>query len=176
MAMERLVFLEKLRDSYSAYYNIYDNDGRTDLPLAFSADFLQRNESYWLSKKMVTWANETNEFCYVFSTEFFDRATVSKCIDFALDEGLPRVKPHKEHQYTNIKVIFIASAFDDDAVEEIQSRKFSKSYNHSLWGYTNLLTGSVNLSSEKVTTNAAGHELKKYFRKLFKALNAKAKP
>ena len=175
MAVERTEFLNYLKDSYTAYYNISDRD-ESEIPLVFSADYLSRDEKYWLSKKIPGWANETNEFCYVFSSEFFDRATVSKCIDFALNEGLPRVKPHKEHQYTNIKTVFVASAFDDDALEEIKSRKFSKSYNHSLWGYTDLLTGAVNLSSEKVITNRAGDGLKQYFRKLFKALNAKTKP
>ena len=60
-----------------------------------------------------------------------------------------------------------------DALEEIKSRKFSKSYNHSFWGYSNLLTGAVNLSTEKVVTNRAGADLDKYFRKLFTALKKK---
>ena len=59
---------------------------------------------------------------------------------------------------------------EKDALEEIRSRKFSKSYNHSFWGYSNMLTGAVNLSTEKVITNRAGAELEKYFRKLFAAL------
>lgn len=172
MAIERQDFMRYLRESFSAYYNVIENDdSSTELPLAFKADFLQRGEKYWLTKSIHIWANETNEFCYIFSDEFFDRSTVARCIDYAMDEGLPRVKPHKEHQYTNIKTIFVASSFDDDALEEIRSRKFSKSYNHSLWGYSTLLTGAVNLSSEKTVTNRAGSELDKYFRKLFTAYN-----
>lgn len=176
MAIERGEFLEKLQQSFSAYYNIYPVEAELDVPLVFTADFLQRDEKYWLSKNITMWANETNEFCYVFSAEFFDRATVSRCIDYALNDGLPRVKPGKDHQYTNVKTLFIASAFDSDALAELKNRRFSKSYHHSLWGYTNLLTGGVNLSTESVTANSAGRDLKKYFRKLFKALNAKAKP
>lgn len=170
MAIERQEFLNVLLDSYSAYYDVRPNEGLTDLPLCFQADFYQRGEKYWISKKIPIWGNETNEFCYIFSAEFFDRAAVSRCIEYALNDGLPRVKPHKEHQYTNIKAVFVASAFDKDALEEIRSRKFSKSYNHSFWGYSNLLTGAVNLSTEKVITNRAGAELEKYFRKLFAAL------
>ena len=174
MAIERQDFLRYLQDSFTAYYNITENDGSiTELPLCFQADFLQRGEKYWITKSVHIWANETNEFCYVFSDEFFDRSTAAKCIDFALDDGLPRVKPHKEHQYTNIKVIFVASAFEEDALEDIRSRKFSKSYHHSFWGYSSLLTGAVDLSSEKVVTNRAGAELVKYFRKIFTAYNKK---
>ena len=176
MAIERKEFMNVLRESYSAYYNLIDNTGEesfTDLPLVFKADYLQRGEKYWITKSIPIWGNETNEFCYIFSDEFFDRSMISRCIDYALDDGLPRVKPHKEHQYTNIKTVFIASAFDSDALEEVRSRKFSKSYNHSFWGYSTLLTGAVNLSTEKVVTNRAGAELDKYFRKLFTALKKK---
>ena len=175
MGFERVEFLTRLEDSYSAYYNIVPPAEGIDVPLAFAAEYYQRGEKYWLSKNIHVWANEQNEFCYVFSAEFFDRASVIKCIEYALNEGLPRVKPHKEHQYTNIKTVFIASSYDEDAVQEVKNRSFTKSYNHSLWGYTNLLACTVNLSDERVVTNKAGYELKKYFRKLFKALSAKAK-
>ena len=175
MAIERQEFIEELKDSYSAYYNIIERE-ETEYPLSFCAEYLSRSEKFWLSKSIPVWGNETNEFCYVFSAERFDKSTVTKCIDFALDDGLPRVKPHKEHQYTNIKTVFVAEAFDDDALKETESRKFSKTYHHSLWGYSDLLTCAVNVENEKVVTNRAGDTLKQYFRKLFKALNAKAKP
>ena len=175
MSLERFAFLEQLRDSYSAYYNIYENDGRTELPLAFSADFIQRNESYWLSKKMVTWANETNEFCYVFSAEYFDRTTVSKCIDFALDEGLPRVKPHKEHQYTNVKALFVYESFTPEAVKSVRKRRLHQEYHHGFWGYTDLLLCGVNPQTEEVFVNRAGNPMKAYFRKLFSAQRKKLK-
>lgn len=169
MAIDRVEFLEFLKGSYSAYYDILPPEEALELPLAFKADYFQRSEAYWLSKKITTWANETNEFCYVFSAEFFDRSTVSKCMDYALDDGLPRVKPHREHQCTNIKAVFVASAFDDDALREIKSRRFQKAYRYSLWGYSHFCAGAVNLSNEKITVNAAALDLKKYITKLFAA-------
>jgi hypothetical protein len=169
MAFERESFLNVLEDSYSAYYNIIKENLPAELPIAFKADYFRRAESYWISKNITTWANETNEFAFIFSADHFDDATISKCIQYSLDDGLPRVKPHKEHQYTNIKTIFIAEKFDDDAIADIKKRKFSKTYNHSLWGYSNLVACAVDLDDEKVWTNAAGRDLKKYFKKLFSA-------
>ena len=90
-------------------------------------------------------------------------------MQYALDDGLPKVKPHKEHQYTNIKVIFLADAFEEDAITEIRRRKFQVSYHHSLWGYSSLITTAVDVNDEKVWTNAAGKDMKKYFSKLFAA-------
>lgn len=158
-----------LRDSFAAYYNIIPDSDADGLPLDFRADYFSRAEKYWLSKKITIWGNETNEFAYIFSDSTFDKETVDKCIDYALKEGLPRVKPHKEHQYTNIKVIFVADSFDRDIAKYIQSRKFSKNYKFSLHGFTELKTAAVDIAKEKAYPNMAGHELTEYFSKLFAA-------
>ena len=169
MAFDRLAFLNVLEDSYSAYYNIVKDGLSEKLPYAFRADFFKRDERYWLTKSVKYYGNETNEFVSVFSADTITKEMAEECMQHALDEGLPRVKPHKEHQYTNIKVIFIAKEFEEDALKAISSRKFQKSYHFSLWGYTNLLTTAVDVTDERVWTNPAGREMKKYFSKLFAA-------
>ena len=169
MAFEREAFTKLLEDSYSAYYNIITEENAPNLPMVFRADYFQRNEAYWLSKKIVMYGNETNEYAYVFSADSMDELKVKECIQFALDDGLPRVNPGKEHQYTNIKTIFIANEFTPDAVKAIEKTDFQKSYHHSLWGYSNLLNSAVDVDNEKAYANRAGHEMKKYFKKLFAA-------
>lgn len=167
MAHERLAFLETLEDSYSAYYNIFKNDGLTDLPLVFRGDFSSRDERYLLTKSVRIWGNETNEHVYLYSAPSFDAETVEKCLDYAVEDGLPRVKPHKEHQYTNFIAVFIADSFDDEALKAIKARRFSKSYNHSLWGFSMLKSIAVNLTDEKMVTNKEGHDLTVFYKKLF---------
>ena len=169
--MDRSRFSEVLRDSFTAYYNVFPNNDESDLPLDFRADYFSRAEKYWLSKKITVWGNETNEFAYIFSDKSFDKETVDRCIEYALNEGLPRVRPHKEHQYTNIKVIFVADSFDKDTAKHIQKKSFSKNYKFSLHGFTELKTAAVDLAEEKAYPNRAGQELTKYFSKLFAANN-----
>ena len=169
MAVERLAFLEKLKDSYSAYYNINLNESMTELPLVFRADFFSRGENYFLVKSAVIWVNETNEYVYVFSAPSFNRETVEKCMDYAVEDGLPRVKPHKDHNYTNFIAIFIADGFDGETLEAIRKRRFNKSYKHSLWGFSLLKTAAVSLAEQEICTNRAGHDLAKFYRKLFAA-------
>ena len=70
--MDRAVFLDVLKDSYSAYYNIVPAE-TDDVPMIFRADYFSRDEKYWLTKSIKIWGNETNEFCYVFSAPEFDR-------------------------------------------------------------------------------------------------------
>ena len=169
--MERVKFSEVLRDSFTAYYNIIPDSEAPGLPLDFRADYFSRAEKYWLSKDITIWGNETNEFAYIFSDASFDKDKVDRCIDYALKEGLPRVKPHKEHQYTNIKVIFVADSFDKDTAKHIRKKSFSKNYKFSLHGFTELKTAAVDLSEKKAYVNRAGQELTQYFSKLFAANN-----
>ncbi len=173
MAIERQKFLEILRDSYSAYYNIVDMEAPDDIPLVFRADYFSRSEKYWLSKKNIVWGNETNEYAYIFSAPEFSKELIEKCTDFALADGLPRVKPHKEHQYTNVKVVFIADRIDENEIKPMVKREFSKSYRFSLHGFTNLLSGAVDLETQKTYTNKAGHSLVPFFKKLFAAREEK---
>ena len=166
MAMDREQFLAVLEDSYSAYYNIVPV-GETELPLAFRADYSSRAESYFLAKSLTIWGNETNEFAYVFSAPSFTPELVNRCLDYVIAESLPRVKPHKEHQYTNFKAVFVADKFDEASRKAVEKRRFEKSYRFSLHGYSALMTAAVDLSLEKAFTNPAGHAMGPYFRKLF---------
>ena len=169
--MDRAKFSEVLRDSFTAYYNVFPDNDVSELPLDFRADYFSRAEKYWLSKNIKIWGNETNEFAYIFSAASFDKESVDRCVEYALSEGLPRVRPHKEHQYTNIKVIFVADSFDKDTVKHIQKKSFSKNYKFSLHGFTELKTAAVDLAERKAYPNRAGHELAQYFSKLFAANN-----
>lgn len=163
--MERNEFLEVLKDSYSAYYNI--TPAEDEAPLVFRADYFSRDERYWLSKNIKVWGNETNEFAYIYSAPSFTAAEIDALEKKALEEALPRVKPHKEHQYTNVKLVFVADGVDAETAKHVKKLSFSKSYKFSLHGYTELKAGIVDLSTRKVSTNRAGYELEKYFSKLF---------
>lgn len=169
MGIEREKFLETLADSFGAYYDIHMAEGECALPLVFRADYYSRAERYWLSKSITIWGNETNEFAYVFSAPVFDQAMAARCIDYALDEALPMVKPHKEHQYTNIKVIFIADRVDSEVAKYVKKRSFTKNYKFSFYGFSTLKSAVVDLSEKRTITNSAGYELVDYFSKLFAA-------
>jgi len=170
MSLDRARFERVLEDSFCAYYNIYVEEDFHGLPLAFWGEYFSRGEKYWLTKKMVMYANETNEYAYIFSAPEFDVDTVNRCVDICLEEMLPKVKPHKEHQYTNCKLIFLADSLSKDVIKAVKKRKFTKSYGRlSLEGYTTLHVAAVDMGQRKTYTNAAAYEMVKYFRKLFAA-------
>ena len=168
MAIGRLDLLEVLKDSYSAYYTL-DEDVQTELPLIFRADYRARDERYWLTKSVPIWGNEKNEYAYVFSAPRLDAQLLRRCADYAWADMLPRVKPHKEHQCTNAKLVFVADELDEDAIKALQRDARTKSYRFGLHGYSNLLAAAVDLREQRTYTNRAGHELAAYFKKLFAA-------
>ena len=169
MAIDRATFLEIVKDAYSAYYTILPaEEGEEELPLAFRAEYKVRDEQYFFVKSANIWSNEKYEYCFVFSAPSFDAALAEKCMDFSLREMLPKVKPHKQHQYTNCKVILIADSLDDSAIAAVRKKHFSKSYGFlSTEGYTELLAAAVDLSKEKTYANRVGHDLETFFGKLF---------
>ena len=169
MTIERDVFLEIVKDAYSAYYTILPaEEGAEELPLAFRAEYKVSDEQYFFVKSATIWHNEKNEYCFVFSAPSFDAAQAEECIDFSLQEMLPKVKPHKTHQYTNCKVILIADSLEKETIRTVQKKKFSKSYGPlSTYGYTELLCAAVDLSERKTYTNRMGRDLEAFFGKLF---------
>ena len=119
MAIDRGVFLEIVKDAYSAYYTILPvEEGQEELPLAFRAEYNVRDEQYFFVKSANIWKNEKHEYCFVFSAPSFDPALAEECIDFSLKEMLPKVKPHKEHQYTNCNRRFLRRRNDQDRQKE----------------------------------------------------------
>lgn len=169
MSIEREKFLETLAGSFEAYYDIHRPAEDPGLPLVFRADYHSRAERYWLSKNIPIWGNETNEFAYIFSAPSFEKELAAKCIDYALEDALPRVRPHREHQYTNVKVILLTDCADEDTARYVKKRSFSKNYKFSFYGFSTLKSAIVDLGNKKTVTNSAGNELVGYFSKLFAA-------
>ena len=139
MAMDRAEFLEIVKDAYSAYYTILPaEEVREELPLAFRAEYNVRDEQYFFVKSANIWKNEKHEYCFVFSAPSFDPALAEECIDFSLQEMLPKKK------------------------------KFSRSYGPlSIHGYTELLCAAVDLEKRKAGANRCGRDLEAFFGKLF---------
>ena len=167
MAIDRSQFIEDLKGSYAIYYDLKNNEDETQLPLEFIAEFHSKEEGYFLVRKAQVWSSDANEFVYVFSAPSFDAETVNKCVDFALEHGLAKVVPHKQHHYSNVIAVFVADQMPRDIRKIVEKRRFSKSYKMSLYGFSLLKTGYVDLSCEEYGSNAEGHDLTKFFKKLF---------
>ena len=63
----------------------------------------------------------------------------------------------------------LGDTVDEETAKTVRRKSFTKNYRFGLHGYSNLLSGIVDLGTEKTVTNREGHELVPYFKKLFAA-------
>ena len=131
--------------------------------------FHVRSEGYVLVKQAKIWAAESNEYAYVFCTPHLDEETVGRCMDYALEDGLPRIVPDSEHRESYIIALFVADVIDKEAANAIRSRKYYRSFRLGLWVWAALRTAAVGLEKELIVTNKAGNSLVNFFRKLLRS-------
>ena len=110
---------------------------------------IRHGERYWLTKSVKMWGNEKNEYAYIFTADSFTPELAERCVEWAWEDGIPRVKPHSEHQCTNVKVIFIADSVSPETEKAVKKMSRTKNYRFGLHGYSNLLTGITDLGTEK---------------------------
>lgn len=128
MAWDKARLLQKLRESYEYYYDIDDGDGGSGLRSSIALCSTSAAEGYVLVKQAKIWAAESNEYAYVFCTPHLDEETVGRCMDYALEDGLPRIVPDSEHRESYIIALFVADVIDKEAANAIRSRKYYRSF------------------------------------------------
>ena len=165
---DRSVIMERLFGSYSAWYDVSPGDMGSGLPLQAMCQHRSRSEKYVLSKKAQLWAIEVNDYLYLFSMPRLDKYQAEECVAFSINDALPRVKPHKEHMYSFITVVFVADEAEKDALSFIRWRRFLKSYKMGFEGSSPLKTAALDIGREKIVTNNMGRDLCKQIKNICK--------
>ena len=168
MVKDRLVILEKMLDTYSVWYDVTLGDMDSGLPLEALCIHRSRKEKYVLSRKAKLWAAEVNEFLYLFSMQKLDLSQAEACISFAIEDALPRVKPHNEHMYSFITAVFLADSIEPEALKFVRRRRFTKSFRFGFHGSSPLKTAAISTENEMVVTNNMGRDLRKQIKNIYK--------
>ena len=164
----RPLILEKLLRIYGASYDVFPGDMDSALPLYAMCIHRSRSEKFVLSKKAKLWAVELDDYFYVFSLPKLNKWQAEECVLFSIENALPRVKPHNEHMYSFITVVFIADEAEDDALKFIRWRKFNKSYKLGFYGSSPLKAAALDIEREKIVTNGMGRDLRKQIENIIK--------
>jgi len=165
---DRSVIIERLSNSYAAWYDVSRGNMGSGLPLEALGQHYSRSEKYVLSKKAKLWAVEVNDYLYIFSMPRLDKNQAEECVKFSIEDALPRVKPHKEHMYSFITTLFVADEAEKDALSFIRWRRFIKSYKMGLQGSSPLKTAALDIGREKIVTNNMGRDLCKQIKNICK--------
>ena len=158
-------YLETLRHKYEAYFDIYPDYSILGRRLDLYACSHVRSEKFFLTKKTVLAACETNEYCLIegHPAEIY-APKVQDFTAFLVNAAGELVKPHKEHMSSVLTGILVSEqGFDPEAIHIGTRFKHSRSFWFGLRGWYSICLLLVDLSSGQVHASPKGKEVMKSY-------------
>ncbi len=158
--------LERITRSYVRYYNVIRED--VEPPFAAEAIFHSHNEQYVLVKSARISESDSHEYVFFATAEQLGAKDVDILEQTAWERGMARVQPHMNHRNSDVTLILLAERIDPDAKLAVKKSHRSKSYKHTLHGWSNYRAIALETSSGDLVYNRLGKDLKKLFRNISK--------
>ena len=112
--------LNKLLYAYSHQYDI-DRDVEVEgFTYPATATYYLRDENYLISKQHVLSAVEQHEYLYFYLTDHLTADDLQSHVDLSKRAGLSKVKPHREHMFSNVGLVVLANTIDPEAQKLIK--------------------------------------------------------
>lgn len=159
--------LDKLLNAYS---HICDLEGETTVEgvtFPASAHYFLRDENYLISKQHVLSAVEQHEYLYFYLTDHLTAHDLLEKTDLSKRAGLARVKPHKDHMFSNVGLIILANTIDPEAKKLIKRTRFRKNYKLTFHGWTEFQLAAMEASTNCFYANPAGAGARKIMEQNF---------
>ena len=148
--------LNKLLDAYSHQYDI-DRDVEVEgFTYPATATYYLRDENYLISKQHVLSAVEQHEYLYFYVTDHLTAEDLNAHVDLSKRAGLSRVKPHKDHMFSNVGLVVLANTIDPEAQKLIRRTRFRKNYKLTFHGWTEYQLAAMEASTNRFYSNPAG--------------------
>ena len=165
--------LNKLLDAYSHQYDIARDVEEDSHHWIATATYYLRDENYLISKQHVLSAVEQHEYLYFYLTDHLTAADLEAQVDLSKRAGLCKVKPHKEHMFSNVGLVILANTIDPEAVKLIKKTRFRKNYKLSLHGWTEYQLAAMDVSANCFYSNPAGVGARKIMEQNFAPKNGR---
>ena len=167
--------LKKLLDAYSHQYDIERGVEVEGFVYPATATYYLRDENYLISKQHVLSAVEQHEYLYFYLTDHLTATDLKSHVDLSKRAGLGKVKPHKDHMFSNVGLIVLANTIDPEAQKLIKRTRFRKNYKLTLWGWTEYQLAAMEVSTNRFFSNPAGQGAKKILEQNFAPKTGKRK-
>jgi len=148
--------LTKLLNAYSQICDIYQDGQEECASFPAAAFYYLRDENYLISKKHVLNAVEQHEYLYFYLTDHLDAETLTEQIELSKKAGLSRVRPHKDHMFSNVGLVILANTIAPEAQKIIKKTRFRKNYRLSFYGWTEYQLAAMETSTNRFFSNPAG--------------------
>lgn len=159
--------LDKLLDAYSHQYDIVRDAEEEGCIWPATATYYLRDENYLISKQHVLSAVEQHEYLYFYLTDHLTAADLQSQMDLSKRAGLGKVKPHKDHMFSNVGLIVLANTIDPEAQKLIKKTRFRKNYKLTFHGWTDYQLAAMETSTNRFFSNPAGKGAKQILERNF---------
>lgn len=159
--------LDKLLDAYSHQYDIAREVAEEDTIWPATATYYLRDENYLISREHVLSAVEQHEYVYFYLTDHLTAEDLNAQVDLSKRAGLRKVKPHKDHMFSNITLVVLANTMDPEVQKQIKKTRFRKNYKLSLHGWTEFQLAAMEVSTNRFLSNPAGRGAKQILEQNF---------
>lgn len=167
--------LNKLLDAYSHICDIERDVDVEGFIYPATATYYLRDENYLISKKHVLSAVEQHEYLYFYVTDHLSAHDLQTQIELSKRAGLGRVKPHKDHMFSNVGLVILANTIDPEAQRIIKRTRFRKNYRLTFYGWTEYQLAAMEASTHCFYSNPAGLGARKIMEQNFAPKNGKQK-
>lgn len=162
--MKSQEYLDKLLQSFQAYFDIYTPHFMNNRSLLSYARSHYRGEKYVLHKKLQLWAVENNEHCLFY---YMPQVNTNTLEDFKyyLQQCIPLlVKPHHEHMSSTITgVILSGESFSNTVKASLKRYRYTCYFKWGFHGWCDIRLIGVDLAGKAVITNPKGKEVQKLY-------------
>ena len=164
MSELRAAVEEDLKYAYASNYDIRSvQDGSA---LKALCSYHQRNSQYVLMKKAELWAAESHEYLYLWSLDVLDENALQYIVQFVLEDGEPRIKPHSQHMYTYLSAVVLYEKADTKALDRLKTLKKRREFKLSLHGWMEFRIAAVDVSTGEITVNRSGKTMERDLKRL----------
>lgn len=156
----RMLVVERLMRAHEGYFDVsqdYEYAGQT---FPAYAEFHSHGEKYVLTRKAKLWEVDAHEYLFFQVADALADSDVTTWIQFMVTEALKKVDPVPNHMTSCISLVLVANAVTDDAQRVLRKTRFHKEFKFGFRGWADLRLAAVDLSAQKVFTNAAGGEMR----------------
>ena len=159
--------LDKLLDAYSHQYDIERNVEASGFCYPATATYYLRDENYLISRQHVLSAVEQHEYLYFYLTDHLTVNDLQAQIELSRQAGLSKVKPHKDHMFSNVGLVILANTIEPEAQRLIRRTRFRKNYRLTFHGWTEYQLAAMEVSTNRFFSNPAGKGAKQILERNF---------
>ena len=151
--------LDTLLKAHQAYFDVERDHEFAGKVFPGYAEFHTHGEQYVLVKRAKLWEVDSHQYLFFDMVDVLDVAALDAWVEFMQTKALGKVQPKTDHMSSDVILVLIADAVEDDAASAVRNVRFRKSFKLGFHGWSDLMVAVVDLGQQRVIANKAGADL-----------------